>query len=168
MIIEWRSIPGFSRYEVSNIGDIRSHSRKYHGRLIKGQIQKYRFAILFDDAGNQKRVAFHKIVALTFLGPCPDGLEACHGDGNNLNNHVDNLRYATHGENMADKRYYDFLGYKARERRKANTVQKQIIKRAIYQKAIELHHSTGEQMKSLASRLGLSYWQLSRYNTGQA
>lgn len=44
----------------------------------------------------------HRMVAEAFLGPCPKGLEVCHGDGNPINNRVGNLRYDTHRNNMLD------------------------------------------------------------------
>lgn len=41
---------------------------------------------------------------LAFVGPCPDGMEVCHNDGNPENNRVENLRYGTRSDNMRDKR----------------------------------------------------------------
>ena len=35
----------------------------------------------------------HELVALTFIGPCPEGHVLVHADGDRLNNAVDNLRY---------------------------------------------------------------------------
>lgn len=47
-----------------------------------------------------KTYTIHKIVAETFLGPVPDGLEIDHRDGDKSNNNVTNLEYVTHAENM--------------------------------------------------------------------
>lgn len=47
--------------------------------------------------------AIHTLVLTHFLGPCPDGMEGCHNDGNPLNNHISNLRWDTHVNNMADR-----------------------------------------------------------------
>lgn len=44
----------------------------------------------------------HKLVALAFLGPCPDGQEVRHLDGDPLNNRVDNLEYGSRTENILD------------------------------------------------------------------
>ena len=44
----------------------------------------------------------HKLVALTFLGPCPEGKEVLHNDGDPKNNRLDNLRYGTRTENILD------------------------------------------------------------------
>ena len=40
---------------------------------------------------------------MAFVGPCPDGMEACHNDGNPANNNLENLRWDTHKSNMWDK-----------------------------------------------------------------
>ena len=45
----------------------------------------------------------HVLVALTFIGPRPQGLEICHRDGNPANNAVDNLRYDTRTGNLLDR-----------------------------------------------------------------
>jgi hypothetical protein len=42
------------------------------------------------------------LVALAFLGPCPDGQEVRHLDGDPLNNRVDNLEYGSRTENILD------------------------------------------------------------------
>lgn len=48
------------------------------------------------------RVLVHAAVAEAWLGPRPKGTVVCHNDGNPLNNHASNLRYATQTENLAD------------------------------------------------------------------
>lgn len=45
--------------------------------------------------------AIHVLVAAAFLGPCPDGQEINHKDGNKQNNCVENLEYVTRSENLA-------------------------------------------------------------------
>lgn len=46
----------------------------------------------------------HVLVLEAFVGPCPVGMECCHGpDRNPANNHADNLRWDTHAENIRDR-----------------------------------------------------------------
>ena len=44
----------------------------------------------------------HVLVLTVFIGPCPEGMEGCHEDGDFTNNRVDNLRWDTHQENQRD------------------------------------------------------------------
>lgn len=45
----------------------------------------------------------HRLVANSFLGPRPAGLDTLHIDGDKTNNAVTNLRYGTRSENELDK-----------------------------------------------------------------
>lgn len=45
----------------------------------------------------------HLLVLRTFVGPCPDGMEGCHNDGNPENCAVSNLRWDSHRNNMQDR-----------------------------------------------------------------
>ena len=53
--------------------------------------------------GQQRTYGAHQLVALAFIGPRPEGLEVCHGDGDSSNNCLDNLRYDTKAGNAADQ-----------------------------------------------------------------
>lgn len=113
---EWRDIPGYEgKYQASSEGRIRSLDRYVrvtpHGieakRKIKGRILRPgRFcknghvSVVLGHGSAGSPV--HQLVALTFLGPKPEGTEVCHKDGNPLNNRVDNLRYDTRTQNILD------------------------------------------------------------------
>ena len=45
----------------------------------------------------------HRLVLEAFAGPCPDGLECLHDDGDTSNNRATNLRWGNRVENTADK-----------------------------------------------------------------
>ena len=101
---QWRPVPGFPDYEVSSFGQIASIKRGSRQILAGGKTEMgYRNVLLYTN-GHRVGRRVHQIVALTFLGPRPDGLEIRHLDGDQLNNAVDNLAYGTHEENMADRR----------------------------------------------------------------
>lgn len=51
----------------------------------------------------RKTKMVHRLVAAAFLGPCPDGLQVCHSNGNSHDNRLENLRYDTPSNNQADK-----------------------------------------------------------------
>ena len=111
----WLPIPGYEGiYEASNQGRIRSLDRFVnHGlgsakRKIKGRVLKcnpgnhgYPAVNLYKD-GKVTFLCVHRLIALTFIGPCPKDHEVAHNDGNRLNPKASNLRYATRAENMQD------------------------------------------------------------------
>lgn len=95
--MEWKSV-GFGRYSVSPCGKVRNDKT---GLLLKPSTGKlgYPRVILFDN-GNNMTLLIHHAVAACFIGPRPSGLVIDHIDGNKANNHVSNLRYITHAENI--------------------------------------------------------------------
>lgn len=115
---EWRDIAGYEGlYQVSNLGRVRSLDRvvphaRYGHQPIKGDLLlpgKNRDGYLgvgLHKNGKKKRARVHKLVAEAFIGPCPDGMEVCHGVKGNQVNTVANLRYDTHKNNALD-RYRD-------------------------------------------------------------
>lgn len=52
--------------------------------------------------GRCKCFCIHTLVLTAFFGPCPPGLECCHGDGERTNNHLGNLRWDTRSANHLD------------------------------------------------------------------
>jgi hypothetical protein len=53
----------------------------------------------------------NRLVLETFVGPCPDGMEGCHNNGNHLDNRVNNLRWDTHLSNMQDRKRHGRNAY---------------------------------------------------------
>lgn len=98
-----------SFYEVSNFGNFRSldrivsDGRKMKGKpLIKTKDKQGRNYVTFSKNSVTKKIRVHVVVASHFIGNRPDGFDICHNDGNPSNNHVSNLRYDTHKNNMID------------------------------------------------------------------
>ncbi len=52
--------------------------------------------------GSYRRTYASIFVLETFVGPCPEGMECCHNDGNCLNDSIGNLRWDTSTANKAD------------------------------------------------------------------
>mgnify|MGYP003349205279 CR=1 FL=1 len=100
---EWRDVLGFEGlYEISNHGNIRSFKNK---KLKKISIDK-KLNRPFVNLWKQNKPHIrnpHKLVLEAFVSPCPIGLEGCHNDGNPFNNHISNLRWDTHKNNIFDK-----------------------------------------------------------------
>jgi hypothetical protein len=62
----------------------------------------YLFVMIRRNDWRRSSVAVHRVVAETFIGPCPPGYLVRHMDGNPANNAYTNLQYGTHLDNHAD------------------------------------------------------------------
>ncbi len=109
MAEKWKVVPGFPDYEVSTLGRLRSIRRRrgVKLRVAKGWVVRkpgYPMAIKVGLRRDGRTFEFrlHRLILMTFVGPCPKGMEACHNDGNPLNNRLENLRWDTHSANMQD------------------------------------------------------------------
>ena len=103
---QWKSIPGFLAYDVSNMGNIRGWSfrrclrKKPYIRKLNKQNKHLQIDLWIN--GRKYTKSVHRLVLMAFVGPCPENMECCHNDGNGENNHVENLRWDTQQENMND------------------------------------------------------------------
>jgi hypothetical protein len=121
----WKKIPGHKGYEASNVGRIRSIDRWityktgqrvfYKGKMLsqfksggrrptngfyaKGYYDGYR-TVHLGQANMQKYV--HHLIALTFMGKTPKGMEICHNNGIKSDNRLENLRFDTRQNNVYD------------------------------------------------------------------
>ena len=110
----WRDVAGYEGlYQVSDDGRVRSLQRLMPSAVAAGVrrpklLLKYgrnnqgRLQVTLCKEGVTKRFLVHRLVLAAFAGPCPDGLEGLHWDGNHLNNKISNLHWGTHAENMQD------------------------------------------------------------------
>lgn len=98
----WKPIPGLADYEASSLGRIRSYKRSTIPRIVKTAEQNngYLKVPLQKDFKNRKTFLVHRLVALAFIGPRPEGFTIDHRDGNKLNNKPDNLEYVSQSENL--------------------------------------------------------------------
>jgi hypothetical protein len=108
---EWKSLPGYEgKYEVSNLGSVRSISRwscEGQGRRwIEGRV---RVLTLGPDGyprvwlSPESTPTVHRLIGEAFLGPLPEGLETRHLDGDRTNCRSSNLKYGTRSENKMDQ-----------------------------------------------------------------
>ncbi len=120
--IEYRDISGFPGYRVGNDGTVWScRPKNGHGplwgswRLMKPVVSRnlnnpkgrfYKTVQLCRDGLRPKRKPVHLLVLTAFRGPCPNGMQGCHEDGDRFNNVLSNLRWDTVLKNHADKRIH--------------------------------------------------------------
>jgi hypothetical protein len=102
----WKAIPNFGGlYQVSDLGRVRSLSKfaRRDGILSQHNCSGYlRVSLYRPKEDRPKLYLVHRLVLSTFIGACPDGMEALHINGDSGNNHLSNLRWATRSENVKD------------------------------------------------------------------
>lgn len=104
---EWCPVIGEEgRYEVSSHGRVRSLTRFVPGRqgVVQGRVLKPRPTPTgYLRVGIARRDRYiHHLVLEAFVGPCPDGMECCHNNGDRGDNRPSNLRWDTRLGNCQD------------------------------------------------------------------
>lgn len=108
---QWKAVPGYEGlYEVSDQGNIRSLDRlSADGRRLKGKpvaqasdAGGYRLTWLHKNSKRQMFIV-HRLVLSAFVGPCPEGMEGCHDNGDPADNRLENLRWDTKSANCLQK-----------------------------------------------------------------
>lgn len=109
--VEWRVIKDYPDYEVSSDGRVRrfrGSAGRYANEPLPRELMGFptktgRHQVTLKANGAQAAKLVHRLVLEAFVGPCPEGCETAHYDGNHRNNRLENLRWATHQENEADR-----------------------------------------------------------------
>ena len=106
----WNDIPSLPGYMASDLGRIQSidrlvtdsRGRSYwvEGRILALTISPNGYPRFRTAKGTH---AVHVAVLEAFVGPRPEGLQGAHGNGIKTDCRLANLRWATKGENAADK-----------------------------------------------------------------
>lgn len=92
-----------TKYFVSFDGEVFSvASQKILKPLMRPNGYLY-IDIIFAPGQGQKHVPIHRMVAETWLGPCPEGLQVNHINDDKKNNSANNLYYGTQRENVNDR-----------------------------------------------------------------
>ena len=103
----WKDINGFSNYQISNYGRVKSKSRYvnvgiknvnkfYKQEKIINQYSNgrgYMQVTIYNDIGKPKTIKVHRLVARAFIENKNNLPQVNHKDGNKLNNSVDNLEW---------------------------------------------------------------------------
>lgn len=157
---EWRDIPGFPGYQVSNLGGVRG-CRPRNGKgpslnfwrpLKQGRASKGHLFVTLatGQKGGGKRRFVHRLVLEAFVGPCPPGMQARHVWTNDpTENHLDNLAWGTPTDDAADQ---DRHGTR---RRGSQTAVAKLTEAEV----LEMRRAwvDGASLTSLARRFGINY-----------
>ena len=99
---EWKEIPGLPGYEISIYGDV-YFKGDVSGKLRRksGICVQHRNRLGYMTVHiNGKIYYIHRLLAITYIENPENKKEIDHIDGNPSNNSLDNLRWATHKENL--------------------------------------------------------------------
>lgn len=111
---EWFPVPGYEgRYERNRLGQHRSLRHSKGVRPVPAPVRQYLangywFVTLSAD-NKSRRYSVARAVLEVNAGPCPEGMEACHNNGDSGDNRPENLRWDTHKSNVADQRKHGTL-----------------------------------------------------------
>jgi len=157
----WRDVVGYEElYEVSDHGRVRSVSRegrRYAGCILSMPLKTERGRktyprVNLSNRGTRRTRTVHKLVAEAFLGPCPEGREVDHCDGDKTNNRPSNLEYVTHAENRGRAKKLGLCRggcLRGEDSGTARLTEAQVRRiRALYDR--------GRTQKSIAQRFGMS------------
>lgn len=128
MVEQWKPVVGFEGlYEVSDQGRVRGLVRtmkrrdkrvasKYQSWPVPARdlhprpVQRGKYpAVMLCKNGHKRLIPVHTLVLAAFIGPRPKGADTLHWDGDPKNCRLNNLRYGSRTENMADMRRHGRL-----------------------------------------------------------
>ena len=97
---EWKPIPDYPDHEASSLGRIRN---KKTGKLMRPSkaVDREHLQVRLGTPG--KTLMVHRLVLLSFIGPCPEEMQARHLNDRPQDNRIDNLAWGTHAENYHDR-----------------------------------------------------------------
>ena len=164
--IEYRLIPGFEGYRVGDDGSVWSrwnrgthklwdkwHKVTPHERVHKrwdSDTMQVKYWFVGMTVGGKYYVKMvHRLVLLSFVGPCPPGMQARHLDGDPSNNRRSNLEWGTPKQNCADRNAHGRgpVG----ERSGRAIITEDGVREA------RKRHQAGETIGALAAAFGMSY-----------
>ena len=101
-----KPILNFPGYSITRDGRVWSSRpcRGTSGRWLKPRkINKYgHLSVLMSREKKEYQRLVHRLVLEAFAGPCPEGMQCRHLDGNPGNNSLENLKWGTPKENSED------------------------------------------------------------------
>lgn len=155
----WLPIEGHLDYEVSDLGRVRSWKngkwgRRAAPRLLMQSLTRGGYLRVNLDTSVVRLT--HHLVLEAFTGPRPAGTECAHTNGDPLDNHLTNLRWATPQENGADNARHGVLKGSRHPGCK------------LTEEAVREIRRSPMRNKDLAAKFGVSHGTVSRVRAGQS
>ncbi len=111
----WEEIPGFPNYRIGEDGTFWSNKKPGKSTVnLTNPSPRWRrkktsvtnggyYSVYVKICGKKQMWPIHRVLLAAFVGPCPEGMECRHLDGNPKNNSLSNLAWGTPAENAQDK-----------------------------------------------------------------
>lgn len=100
----WNPIDGYSNYEVSSFGRVRSNYKNGKTKILKPQISTTGYyTVNLSKSGIAKTFTVHRLVTNAFVQNPENKQCVDHKNNNRLDNNVNNLRWSTKQENNQNK-----------------------------------------------------------------
>ncbi len=147
----WKDIPGYPKYQISELGDVRVLKQGgYRSVSPHDTVRGYIRVNIRDENDQPVKRQVHRLVALAFIGDPPDEerIYVNHKDGITWNNHFSNLEWVTSQENSIHAMENKLAGYTLGVR--------------IYD-TVTGHLELCPSMVSVSKRFGLTVNSLKRY-----
>jgi len=94
-----KEIPKFPNYCASKDGKIWS---KRSNKFLSPSFSSIYGIVILSSKGKKNYRKVHRLILETYIGPCPEGMEACHNNGIRSDNRLENLRWDTKSNNQRD------------------------------------------------------------------
>ena len=155
MCERWRPIAGLDGYyEISDRGRVKRvkrGNRTFVGSILTPAITEAGYQRVDPCINNKPRSFFvHRLVADAFIGPCPEGKQVNHKDGDKTNNYVENLEYVTPSENT-----FHAYRIKLASNQGENNASSKLTEEDVHKIRRLL---TEESIKAIAERFNVCYW----------
>jgi len=150
-------VTDFSGYFIDTEGVVWSNKGDKYNMIINSRIKRLKRVLhhsgylLVCLHKNKKRhtIFVHRLVLEALVGPCPEGMECRHLNGDRADENLENLRWGTSKENKADKILH----------KTDNRGEKHYKTKLTDKDALEIYRLKGiETCKSIAKRFNISIW----------
>lgn len=124
VVEEFRDIPGFEGYQVSNLGRVKSFKNKKEVILSNSKNCKGYYKIILRKNNKNYYKGIHQLIAIAFLNHIPNGNKLVVDHKNNIktDNRLENLQIITNRENSSKdvknktSKYTGVYWYKSRSK----------------------------------------------------
>lgn len=163
--VRFADVPGFIGYKVGDDGKTVLSNRIggiWKVRSLNTDDRGRKFVTLMVGANGArrqlKRIRLSRLILMSFVGPCPNGMECCHGPSGETDDRLSNIRWDTRLENCKDKARH---GTNPTGEKNGNST---LTVRTV--KAIKRRLAAGEYQELIAARFQISQSAVSQISRG--